>query len=262
MDEREGHLLLLAATWPRLEPDAIVSHETAGVLHNLPLPRKALDRVTVTADRGGSGHQYRSLRVRGTGCPSEDVTSIQGYPVTNLARTAADLARELNPDWAVAVLDAALRAGLSPSALTGQLDHSRRRPGNAKARAASEFADPRAESPGESLSRWAFALGGVPTPELQHEVWHRGRLVGRSDFGWPEAGVLGEFDGRVKYGRLLRPGQSVEDVVVQEKRREQELVDLGYIVIRWLWADLARPDALCGRVLRALERGRRMRSVV
>ena len=47
------------------------------------------------------------------------------------------------------------------------------------------------------------------------------RLVGRCDFGWPKVKVLGEFDGKKKYGELLRrPGQTAEDVLIDEKRRE------------------------------------------
>ena len=35
--------------------------------------------------------------------------------------------------------------------------------------------------------------------------------MARPDFWWEERGLAGEFDGMVKYGRLLRPGQSVEE---------------------------------------------------
>jgi hypothetical protein len=35
-----------------------------------------------------------------------------------------------------------------------------------------------------------------------------GNLIGITDFGWPRRGLVGEFDGKVKYGRLphLKPG--------------------------------------------------------
>ena len=41
---------------------------------------------------------------------------------------------------------------------------------------------------------------GLPAPELQHDLCDRGRFVARLDFWWPEHGVVGEFDGRSKYG--------------------------------------------------------------
>ena len=50
-----------------------------------------------------------------------------------------------------------------------------------------------------------------------------GIVVGVADMAWPEHGVLGEFDGKVKYGRLLLPGESPGDAVFREKRREDEM---------------------------------------
>jgi hypothetical protein len=39
---------------------------------------------------------------------------------------------------------------------------------------------------------------------LQYEVRDaRGELRGVCDWCWPERNTMGEFDGRVKYGRLL-----------------------------------------------------------
>jgi hypothetical protein len=52
---------------------------------------------------------------------------------------------------------------------------------------------------------------------LQLEVRSaEGPDLGRADFAWEDARLLGEFDGRVKYGRLLRPGQDPGDAVFQE----------------------------------------------
>ena len=126
----------------------------------------------------------------------------------------------------------------------------------AKARQSLEFLDPRSESVGESASRVAMWEVGVATPILQYEVLgFDGRFVGRSDFGWPEFRTLGEFDGRIKYGRLLKDGQTAGDVIVDEKRREDALRELGWQVVRWLWEDLRHPQALRERLERAFARG-------
>jgi hypothetical protein len=96
-------------------------------------------------------------------------------------------------------------------------------------------------------------------PEPQYEVFDQaGRLVARCDFGWKDKGTLGEFDGKVKYGMLLlKPGQSPQDALFEEKRREDLLRDLGWQVVRWTWADLYAPGALVDRLDRAFARGRR-----
>ena len=120
------------------------------------------------------------------------------------------------------------------------------------------FLDERSESAGESWSRWVFHQNGLPAPEPQFEVCDSiGRLVGRADFGWREQRTLGEFDGTIKYGRLLKPGQRLQDVLVAEKRREDALRDAGWQVVRWIWSELYRPSELLERLDRAFARGRR-----
>jgi hypothetical protein len=100
----------------------------------------------------------------------------------------------------------------------------------------------------------------LPTPVLQWEVRDGdGWLIGRTDFGWPQYGVAGEFDGRIKYGRLLRPGQQPGDVVFAEKVREDELRQTLHTVERWIWADLDSFEATAARIRRALARARRPR---
>jgi hypothetical protein len=65
---------------------------------------------------------------------------------------------------------------------------------------------------------------------------------------------VGEFDGRVKYGRLLRPGRSAEDVLFEEKLREDRIRDEDHGVVRWTWPDLRERYVLRDRIRRALER--------
>ena len=58
---------------------------------------------------------------------------------------------------------------------------------------------------------------------------------------------MGEFDGRIKYGRLLRPGQQAGDAVFEEKRREDAIRDEDWGVVRWVWSELRRPDRVAAR---------------
>jgi hypothetical protein len=116
--------------------------------------------------------------------------------------------------------------------------------------------DGRAESVGESFSRVVIQELGLPEADLQVEVHDpSGLLVGRCDFGWRRFRTLGEFDGKIKYGRLLRDGQEAGEVVFDEKVREDELRGLGHEVVRWVDADLRAPERLRGRILRAFARG-------
>jgi hypothetical protein len=156
---------------------------------------------------------------------------------------------------AVAAGDYALTAGVDPSELGVGLSAMKSWPGVRAARRACDFLDPRSESPAESVSRVRFFEQGIPAPQVQYRIYDEaGRLIARSDFGWEDQRTLGEFDGKVKYGRLLRPGQSIEDAVYAEKLREDALRDRGWQVVRWIWADLDRPEVIRDRLLRAFER--------
>ena len=72
----------------------------------------------------------------------------------------------------------------------------------------------------------------------------------RVDFAWPDVGVVGEFDGRIKYGRQLA-GSDPHGVVFAEKLREDALRRAGWTVVRWTWADLKSPRRLVQRLLDA-----------
>lgn len=116
------------------------------------------------------------------------------------------------------------------------------------------MSDGRAASVGESRGRWLFWSFGLPAPALQFEVRDAlGVLRGICDFAWPAHGLLGEFDGRIKYGRLLRPGQGAGDAVFAEKLREDELREItDYRMIRFVWSDYDRPEATAQRLRRQL----------
>ncbi|WP_460770620.1 hypothetical protein [Mariniluteicoccus flavus] len=78
---------------------------------------------------------------------------------------------------------------------------------------------------------------GIPAPDLQ-VTFDLGSMSARPDFWWKHLKVVGEFDGWVKYGRLLKPDQSVDDVLRAEKEREQAFRARGIWLIRWTTGDL------------------------
>lgn len=99
-----------------------------------------------------------------------------------------------------------------------------------------------------------LARSGLPVPSQQGEEFEPdGRRIGRVDFHF-DGVVLGEFDGRVKYGRLVKPGQTPGDVVFDEKLRKGALRDLGFQVVRWTWDDLENPERAVARIRSALDR--------
>jgi Transcriptional regulator, AbiEi antitoxin len=257
-DDAEVHRLLIHATLAGLRRPAVVSHQSAAVLHGLPLWDAPLDRVHVTRRPRAWNDTSGVLCCHVARMRDDEIVVRDGVAVTDPVRTALDLARSLSHEVAVVVLDAALHAGLiSQEELRRRLFDIAGTPGSRSAARAVAFADGRSESVGESRSRVILQRWKLPPSAIQLEVVAAdGRLLGRADFAWEADRLLGEFDGRVKYGRLLRPGQDPGDAVFAEKRREDEIRDEGWGVLRWTWADLARPDRLAARVRRARERAR------
>jgi hypothetical protein len=190
------------------------------------------------------------------------VTTVGGIAVTDAARTTLDLARSMPFEAAVVVLDAALHDGLLQRDVVEQrlFDIAGTR-GSRHAARVVRFADGRSESVGESRSRVVLHELGLSPSALQLVIRRPdGSFVGRTDFAWEDRRVVGEFDGRIKYGRLLRPGQDPGDAVFEEKQREDAVRDEGWEVVRWTWSDLTVPGWIGERVRRAQERGSRHRS--
>ena len=249
----EQHRRLIEAALSQHDRDVVVSHLSAAVLHGLAVWPEALRLVHLTRPRSGGGKVRAGVELHASALPDAQVTARDGILLTTPARTVVDLCRTLPLDQAVAAGDGALRRGVARSEREEVLLTCRGWPGIGNARRAVALLDGRAESAGESVSRVRMHEARLPAPVPQYEVHdRRGRLVGRADFGWEEQRVLGEFDGRVKYGRLLKPGQQVEEGVYREKLREDALRDLDWRVVRWTWADLYPGDVLVERLGRVL----------
>jgi hypothetical protein len=248
------HALRLRADVEHLADDVVASHVSAAVLHGLPTWGLSLQRVHVSRDRRRSGGRVGStVHVHIAPLRADEIVTVGGIAVTSAARTVVDLARSVPFEPAVVIADHALGRRLVTRAdLDDALLRATRWPGTPAARRAIAFADGRSESIGESRSRVAMRRAGLPDPLPQWEVRAAdGRLIGRVDFGWPDRATVGEFDGRIKYGRLLRPDQQPGDAVYAEKLREDELRSVRLGVVRWTWADLGRFGPVADRLWRS-----------
>jgi len=252
LDRVARHGLCVRAAMHQIGCDAVASHASAAVLHGLPVWSVPLDLVHVTRNQRSGGRRSRLLHLHAAAFAEDEVVVVDGIPATSVARTVVDMARSTPFEPAVVLTDASLRHGLTRAELVEAVERAAHRHGNAAARRVVSFADGRSESVGESRSRVALLRAGLPAPTLQWEVISpTGLLLGRVDFGWPEFRTVGEFDGRVKYGRLLRAGEEPGDAVFEEKRREDLIRDEALRVVRWVWDELDRFDVVAARLRRA-----------
>lgn len=102
----------------------------------------------------------------------------------------------------------------------------------------------------------------LPHPDAQFEIRDgSGRVVARSDFAWELYRHLCEFDGRVKYVRYARAGESTSDVVLREKLREDLVRAQRWGMSRLIWIDLigtARRLRTANSLRQAMEQSRRL----
>ncbi|HET6296795.1 MAG TPA: type IV toxin-antitoxin system AbiEi family antitoxin domain-containing protein [Kribbella sp.] len=251
--QRQLHRRQVHAVVNSKRPESVaVSHQSALVLHDLPLWGIGLEEVHLTRldnFRGGLTGAVRHHR--GKLAPGE-LTEVQGLITTTLPRAVAETACTASFEAAVVIADAAVRRPqLSAEAIGKVLDVVEFWPGSPTARKALAFADRRCESVGESRLRVLMNDQGLTAPMLQVDFEDAAGFVGRVDFYFPEHNTVVEFDGLVKYS-----GGSAE-ALIEEKRREDRLRALGVEVVRIIWSDLARPAEVAARIRQAFARAAR-----
>lgn len=253
LNASQAHLARVDAVLKKIHPASVVSHVSAAVLHGLPVRHHDLDHVWITRVTGSHGMHSPQVKYSASRLSSEEWTVIDGRPVTTLARTVFDLARTLPFEWGVVVFDAALHLGLGKEDVAELMARHKGFKGSTRAGSVLLFADERAESPCESLSRVHIIGGGLPAPVLQYEVRDsQGFFLARGDFAWPEYRLIGEADGAAKYTTLLKPGERPEDAIMREKRRDERIRQAGWRVAHWGWAEANDPPTLVRQISQAL----------
>lgn len=148
----------------------VYSHTSAARLHRLFL-WDVDDRVHITQKKTPSPISHgrdvvAHSRILGEG----DVVLVDGLPCTSLERTVVDCCLMLDYRQSLVLMDQALRVGADVARLTQMCEFLSGRNGVLSLRRALENADPRSESPGETLSRELLVRLRIEPPELQVEV--------------------------------------------------------------------------------------------
>jgi hypothetical protein len=184
------------------------------------------------------------------------VVEHHGVILTDLPRTVAELGVRSSFERTVAAIDWAVRVRRREGEPVTTIDDIRAVAeslglvrGRARLERALMFADGRSESPGESWARVLIHELGFEAPDLQHEYRLFDGQVFRTDFRWASIRLAGEFDGLVKY-RVgdLRGGLTAEQVVIEEKQREDAVRATGDGMLRCVWSDL-RDRRRLGQIL-------------
>jgi hypothetical protein len=176
-------------------------------------------------------------------------------PSTSAVRTALDVTTITDVEHALVVVSSILHKKLATQAELHEAARSMTHvPGSLTTDLVLLLADERFDGPGEARTFHALWRQGFDAPIPQYPVHDRfGNVVAFLDFAWPQYGVWLEFDGRVKYEKLLKPGETASDIVIREKDREDLVRRLtGWICVRITWADLNDPRRIAGMIRQAM----------
>lgn len=210
-------------------PRAMVSHQSAAVLHQLPLVAAHLP-VSLTQP-GNHRNNLVGVRRFTSAVPSHHRTRLGEISLTTIERTTVDCARYLQFSDALIIADAALRSGAKREQMEHMNWEMESKNGLRAAARILKLADAGAESAMESRLRYILIRAGFTEVVTQFKVRTPNARIFYADLALPHLGILFEYDGRAKYG-------SAADLL-KEKQREDEIRLAGWKVVRVQASDIA-----------------------
>lgn len=222
--------------------------DTAAELHGMAglRPTTAIHVSVPVTDPRPQRRTNPNLVVHQMTVEAADLVELAGMRVTTPTRTVADVILRAGRHAAVSVLDSALNQGLVGAADLVLIERMLRgRRGAIAARRHLAEANGRAQSPLETRVRLRCVDGRVAPDVVQHEIRDEdGYLLGVADLAWLRARVIAEADGRGPH--------DTPEAVFADRRRQNLLVNAGWTVLRFTWADTLRADYIPQTVRNAI----------
>ena len=213
--------------------DGALSYESMLAWMNVDLPAAPTAvYVTVPRDR-----KRAKAAVPGVQChraPLGTLRVSRGVRVLPPLRVALDIARNRELAYAVAVVDAMMRARLLGPEEFRAAAAAARGPRSKQVRMVGELADAAAESVLESYSRVLFWQHGLLPERTQYNLVHpRIGWIGRLDFAWPSMRIAVEADGYATHRDRYR----------RDRRRWTDCNRAGWLLAVVTWEDVVHnPD--------------------
>lgn len=253
LGESERYAVLCRAAVRQARADVVLSHLSAANEHGVPLWDFDLTTVHLTRTDGRAGRSEAGIVQHRGVIEDGDVVVRDGLARMSATRTALELTTMLDVDHALVGIDSLLRRRLTTmEQLRTRYGSMECWPDTLATDLILRLADGRSESVGETRTRFLCWSQQLPAPIPNYVILDdRGVEIARVDLAWPTLGVFLEFDGRVKYERHRRQGESVADCVIREKERESLICEItGWRCIRVVWSDLSRPAQVAARIRR------------
>jgi hypothetical protein len=212
-------------------PSGVASHQSAAVLLSFPVLPKLVPTVTVPSH---TTHRFPNVTVRRCAdMHASHLATVEGIRVTNVARTAFDLAGVLSFGDFESITEALLMAHRLEMRQLERMIRVLARRGKPGSRKVKDFVALRAGSDPRStrlerLGRSILESAGLPVPIAQYPIpWSESR---RFDDAYPEAKLAIEWDSRSWH--------SQRGAMRLDRQRDRQAALHGWIVIRFTWQDV------------------------
>lgn len=235
---------------------SVLADHNALAEYDVPLWGVDLDETHLIRTDGRSGRREAGVVHHRARLDDGDWALLHGVPVVSAARAALGVILTHSSEVGLVAASGVLAHKVATTdELRAQVDLAEHWPHSLSARIVLSRADARLTSVGEARAWHLFHEQRVVRPEPQvsvHDEW--GDLVGIVDFLWRQHGVFLEFDGKIKYTKYRRPGETLDQYLMREKKREEDICRLtGWVCIRIGWAHLEDPVRTARRIVALLE---------
>lgn len=258
LTDEAKHLVRCRAVSHRLGDGVVLTHQSAALMHGLPVWGLDLEEAQVTRRDSKRGRHEAGVNHHIGRIDDAQIIEIDGVLTVPPARAVWEVACAGPSESGLVTADGALHTEIvSPDSLHEIAEQFAHWQGSRTARLALSLADGRSESPGESRARHLFWRFGLPAPDLQFRVVGRdGSIIARTDFAWEIYRHLAEFDGRIKYDGTF--GDAGFATVFGEKKREDLVRAEMWGLSRLIWVNLdpKAAAATAHRVRADIERSR------
>jgi very-short-patch-repair endonuclease len=222
----------------------VISHQSAAELWKLPVPPSQVVHVTV-ADR-----RFRKpvpdVRLHRVPLGRLHHVPHEGLPATSRDKTIIELLRTLPYGAARDLLDRGLQQKwLTEFDLSEAVRKERCRTGNVQIRILLSEIEPGAQAESERLLHRILHRAGLSGWVPQHEIaLPTGRA--HADVAFPEQRIVIEVDGR-------RTHDTDSDQFESDRTRQNQLMALGWRVLRFTWARLTQdPQGVLAEIVQLL----------
>jgi very-short-patch-repair endonuclease len=210
-------------------PSAVLSHRSAGSLWRILPPLSIAPEVT----RPTRSERRSGLRVHCGVLRSDEITRLDGIPVTSAPRTVLDLAAVSNKRQMEKALNELEVRGITDDlSIPDLLERYPRKRGSAKLRALyREETAVRGITRKELEEQFAVLLRStdLPLPRLNADVAVQGRFF-EADCLWADQRLIVELDGRAAHG--------THRAFEKDRERDRLLQSEGWYVVRITWRQL------------------------